>query len=248
MQSRIHKLVIALFYIFAVSCATPLAKKEASFEDASLEKETSVILSKLKENPRNSHLHLKLARVYLEDNNIPLAIKELHKTVKLDSQNAEAYFLLCKVLLKCGKTTYGELLKYTEKLASLNFHSFKLHFLKGEVHLRYKKLKKALEEFKESLKYASNDEQKSEVYLRLIFIYRELEDFKNADKIYTQAKILNPNIDEVLKKMEIERKTSYDYSPELFKYHRSGGDHPLIEDRITKVKKKMQELENEESD
>jgi len=151
----------------------------------------------LETDPQSSLLHLNLASIFIQKDNLPLAAKELKQSVSLDPEAVQPHALLALVYAAQNKTDLAtaEYVLALENAAKLEPENIDIYKGLGAAYLQQKKFKQAEGILKLVVNMVPKD---PEAHLYLGDIYYNLKDYPAVEKELKRAIKLKPDFHEAL--------------------------------------------------
>ena len=148
-------------------------------------------------DPQSSLLHSNLASVFIQKNNLVLAIEELKQSISFAPEAVQPHALLALVYTSQNKADLaaGEYILALENATKLEPENINIYKGLGAIYLQQKKLKQAAGIFKLIVNLAPAD---AEAHFYLGSIYYDLGDFPNAERELKSAVKLKPDYHEAL--------------------------------------------------
>jgi len=148
-------------------------------------------------DPQSSLLHLNLASILIQKDNLVQAVKELKKSIELDAEAVQPHALLALVYAAGGNSdlAVGEYTLALENATKFEPENINIYKGLGEIYLQQKKLKQAESIFRLVIGIAPDDAQ---AHFFLGDIYYELKNYSSAEKELKSAVKLKPDYHEAL--------------------------------------------------
>ena len=151
----------------------------------------------LKTDPGSSLLHLNLASVFIQKDNLPQAVKELKQSINLDPEAVQPHALLALVYSAQNKANLAtaEYVLALENATKFEPENIDIYKGLGAIYLQQKKLKQAEGIFKLIVNMAPED---PETHFYLGNIYYNSKDYPSVEKELKSALKLKSDYHEAL--------------------------------------------------
>jgi len=177
---RAYAIFIFISMIILTGCSRDkmVADQMVDFQDeqvANREQMAAYVSSMIKKNPKNPELHLKMAELNLDLNNIEAAEDALNSYESLKGADQEADFLRAKIAFKLGNQLKA--LNISEDLFLNGFESIELHELLFQLYYDSKESLKAIDQINYAIEMNPANQ---EYYYNKAICYMQNRDTVNA--------------------------------------------------------------------
>jgi Tfp pilus assembly protein PilF len=187
------------------------------------------ILKRLEADTLNVELRLRLSIIYIDQKKYESAIDQLNLILAQNKDYIPAYIYLAEAYQKKGDL--AQAVHCLENAVQIDPQNSILHLHLGNLYRDTKENGKAESELREVIKLASDIEVLALAHLGLGGLYQSQAREDEARKEYGEAFKIDPQLEAVLKELEVERRFPIGDPTEYIK------THPELKDRIDRLNK-----------